>query len=666
MSFIERIAQRLGYIPTVKSTGWDKAWLRAIESQLTGNKVTKPYQQHWAVYLAISKIAINIAQTPFVLYRKDEPVLEHPVIDLFTRPNPQLSLFQLWEATAIFLNLKGECFWLLEESRGQAAGTSLLPANIWIFNPDRFKHALDADGNITGWVYRGRIPLSMDKVIHFKFFNPYDDLRGLAPLEASRITMETDYSAILYNRSFFKNSAEPSGVLKTAGALTDEQFKRLLAQWEARHRGESSAHRVAILEGGLDYDNVSLSHKDMAFLDQRKFSLEEILGVYGVPKSIALTGELRYATALVQRKAFWNDTLLPQMALIREKLAAEFFLRFAPDVTGRFDTDQIEELREDLKEKTETAKRLWGMGFTANEINDRLGMGFEKKPWRDRWWVPISLVPVDVAETPPEERSRTAADRGRTAEERKEKDARREAFRRRFLLRQQSLEGTFQSKIKRYFFEQRKRVLAILEGKKGAKDADEIISEIGLIWNGEEDRLSLMARPMYEAAVAAGGTLALDSLGQLIDFDLKKPEALEVLEARVNRIKEINQTLWRQLRSAIRDGFDAGETLDQIAERIRNLYNTAANRSKTIARTETAGCMNEASFREYASNGVQLKRWITAHDEKVRHTHMAAEAQGPILMTQAFSNGLKYPGDPEGGAGEVINCRCTIAPEVEV
>ncbi len=45
---------------------------------------------------------------------------------------------------------------------------------------------------------------------------------------------------------------------------------------------------------------------------------------------------------------------------------------------------------------------------------------------------------------------------------------------------------------------------------------------------------------------------------------------------------------------------------------------------------------------------------------------MAAEAQGPIGMAQVFTNGLKYPGDPDGGPEEVINCRCTLVPEVEV
>lgn len=676
MKFLDRLAARFGFMRSAKS--WDKLWLRAIESTLLGNKVTKPYSQHWAVYLAISKIATNIAQTPFSLYRGDEQVWEHPVIDLLNRPNPQLSGFQIWEATAIFLNLRGECFWILDESMGMAAGLAgSVPSAIWVFNPDRFKPAVDASGNLVGWTYK-QVALRPDEVIHFKFFNPYDDIRGLSPLEAARISMETDYRAIKYNEAFFKNSAVPEIGLVVPGALSDEQFNRLLAQWESRHKGESKAHRIALLEGGLDVKQLGLKHKDMDFLEQRKFSLEEILGVFGVPKAIALTSDLRYATAMVQRKAFWNDTLLPQMALIAGKLQADFFPRFAPEFAGWFDTDQVEELREDLKNKTEVAHKLWQMGFTANEINDRLDLGFAPKPWRDLWWVGINLVPVELGMTPPEERSTGGRQLPAGGEIKQLEEPRREAYRRRFLLKQQVLEKQFQSKIKRYFFEQRQRVLEILSevesresdsgGRKQKQEdlATELVAQIAMIWADEGERLVFMARPLYGQAATAGGELALDVLDLGISFDLQKPEVLEIISRRLNRIKNINNTIWQDLRDEIREGLAEGEAVAQVAERVRHVYNVAANRSLTIGRTETASCMNEASFNEYKAHGVRMKRWITAHDEAVRGSHLAAQAQGAIPIAQAFNNGLMYPGDPDGDAAEVINCRCTPIPEMEV
>lgn len=660
MTIWSRIRHAFRRPTATKSTSWDKLWLRGIESQLTGNRITKPYRQHWAVYLAISRIATNVAQPPFVLRDGETSIPDHPLLDLLKRPNPFLSRFELWEATAVYLNLRGECFWVLGESRGQQAGTSTVPATIHVPHPDRFRPALDTNGNLTGWIYRGRVPLMPEEVVFFRFFNPYDDLRGLSPLEAARIAMETDHSAEVYNRRFFENSAEPSGVLKTQGSLTDDQFRRLLAQWEARHRGESRAHRVALLEGGLDYETLSLSHHDMAFLEQRKFSLEQILGVFGVPRSIALTQDLRYATAMVQRKAFWNDTILPHLRLIAEKLNADFIPRVAPGLTGAFDTSRIEELREDLKDKVETATGLWRMGFTANEINARLALGFDDAPWRDIAWMPLNLVPAQVAATPPE--SRAALPQKSTD------DARTNTFRRRFLAVQQVEERLFYGKIKRFLFEQRARMLAALQPGKGVSrdtspDADAVIARLALVWQDEGERLMLMASPLFESAVEAGATLALDTIGVGIAFDLQDPQVVRLVEARVSRITGINETIWRQIRATVRESLDAGETLDQLADRIRGIYNMAQTRSRTIARTETAGCMNEAAFDRYHEAGFTRKRWVTAHDEHTRPSHVACESQGPVPSTRPFVNGLRFPGDPDGPPEEIINCRCTLVPE---
>ena len=47
-------------------------------------------------------------------------------------------------------------------------------------------------------------------------------------------------------------------------------------------------------------------------------------------------------------------------------------------------------------------------------------------------------------------------------------------------------------------------------------------------------------------------------------------------------------------------------------------------------------------------------------DERLRDSHYLCEAQGAIPVDQPFQNGLRYPGDPDGDASEVVNCRCRL------
>ena len=54
---------------------------------------------------------------------------------------------------------------------------------------------------------------------------------------------------------------------------------------------------------------------------------------------------------------------------------------------------------------------------------------------------------------------------------------------------------------------------------------------------------------------------------------------------------------------------------------------------------------------------------VLRYRDAVRDAHSACEAAGPIPINSLFPNGLSYPGDPSGPAGEAINCRCVLEPE---
>jgi uncharacterized protein with gpF-like domain len=84
-----------------------------------------------------------------------------------------------------------------------------------------------------------------------------------------------------------------------------------------------------------------------------------------------------------------------------------------------------------------------------------------------------------------------------------------------------------------------------------------------------------------------------------------------------------------------------------------------------IARTETLAATNFAAYAVYSHFAVPSKRWVGTLDERIRDTHAAAHDQ-VVPLDEPFKVGgarMMFPGDPDGPASEVINCRCTLVPE---
>lgn len=133
-----------------------------------------------------------------------------------------------------------------------------------------------------------------------------------------------------------------------------------------------------------------------------------------------------------------------------------------------------------------------------------------------------------------------------------------------------------------------------------------------------------------------------------------------------NRLKGIGEDVWDIVREQIKIGIDDGESVSDIAARVRNVTGVSEGRSLTIARTEVhaaheAGSYDQAMFVD--PDGT--KEWLSTNDDRTRHTHRAADGQ-VVRIGEPFRVGstlLRYPGDPLGDPGEIINCRCSTAYE---
>jgi HK97 family phage portal protein len=193
--------------------------------------------------------------------KEREEIISHPVLKLFDFVNEYTTGLEMMEQTQTYIDLVGEAFWLVIKDRiGR-------PAELWAINPSKMKVVPHSKDYIAGYVYvngHEKIPLETDEVIHIKLPNPNNPYRGQSPIASIMSDIEAEKFSSQYNKSFFQNSAEPSGVINFEGTLTDSQYERLRYQWNEQHQGVSRSHKVAILEGGATWTGKTVNQRGYA------------------------------------------------------------------------------------------------------------------------------------------------------------------------------------------------------------------------------------------------------------------------------------------------------------------------------------------------------------------------------------------------------------------
>ena len=644
-------------------SGWAKLFEMANEAALFGDTVTQPYRQISNVYKAVKAISDNVPQAELAFYRyqDDERIYPEDLLRLLDNPNPLMSGTDFMQAIVGFFALFGEAFIIKQESIGQKAGNSRLPAELWTFKPTEFTEITDSQKRLLGWRHLNtRYELS--DVIALRDFNPYNNFRGLAPTDVIKKTIDIDWQSLIYNKAFFDNFTQLGTVWTTDETLTEEQVKRIIEWQEKRHQGASKAFKMAIAHRGLKPVQSGISPKDMDFIEQKRFSREEVLGIWRVPKAMfSMTEELNYATFTGQMKIFWLYTIEPILRKLEAAFNNGLIQPYNPNIYCRFDTSNVAAFVDDFKAKVETGRILFDLGFTGNEINEKLQLGFEPKPWRDSWWIPFTLSPAGAAVKEPQiqdgKQNALVAEKSQYRQLGSIDDKISEKFFRNH--------GYWESKmvggLRRFFFEQRKRILETLFKAPSLEMLRKDSNPFRPIdWEAEDQELLRRTMPTILGAITSGADFGKELLRERVAEELVRQRVRILLQERAILIRRINGTIKGQIAAELAEAIGQGETVRQMADRIRDVYNMAHGRAILIARTEMTGALNGGNFLYCELAGVEKKKWLTARDEFVRESHQRLEGE-VVAMQESFGNGLMFPGAP-GPPEEICNCRCSWMP----
>ena len=637
--------------------------LSAIFNQNEDKKLTDPYKQISVVYSAVRAKAMNISQVPFKLYPmgSDVEITKGTIVDLFNNVNPYSSKFQLWEAIVTLLDITGEAVVVMDSETVNG-----IPAALWAI-PRASMQEKKQGSTFTGFTVKlnGQdVFIPRDQMIFNKYYNPSNIVRGQSPLDAARISLDSEYGAVKYNQSFFDKGTTIGAVYQTDEVLGDAQFNRLKHDLIASRQGGNSMHEALLLDGGVKLSNLRPSNKDLEFLELRKFTREEIAMIYKVPKSeLSLYEDVNYATAKSADASFWKKTLIPLMRLIQEQFNTDFLNRIG--LEGFFDIMSIDVLNEDISQKADGAVKFWSMGVPFNVINEVMNLGFPEIQTGNTasFDLKVSNVPEPVKGIDPAILKALTiplyepvkGDQTNDVTMKKLRDAKWKSLMDPIL----PIMGRTSKAVKEYFFDVEQRLLKQLN--KNITDIHtKAVSDLDLEWviNAfNDDRLKKAIEPGIEESIALGVSTA----------NIPNETILNMIATRGKKIVSINGTAKDQvingikdiLNEGIREGWTESERAAAINDTIKRTMKNNKSNARTIARTETHSAYEEGRWEAVKEAKPSHKMWLSSRDSAVRSAH---QIDGEIQkIDDLFSNGLLYPLEPNGDAGNVINCRCTFS-----
>ena len=340
----------------------------------------------------------------------DVEILEdHPLLDVFDRPNPRMTGPEWRLDAGMQLETFGQFFNTIDRQNGRDELWPMSSARVTI-NPSN--RPTDPIAGYTFEAGGSTVRLRSDQVVHGRYPGPWPEniLHGHSKLRDLWPVLQQASLQDKWIASFFANAAVLGGVLSVPGELTDRSYKRLLAQ--ITKRMGRRWHEPYIAEGGAKWERVQSTIKEVMPTELDEVVERKILAVMGTPRiALAFPGE-NFATAREQRRSWWNQTLGPLLDTMAAALnVSSLVQQYATSGSWLevfFDLSTIEELQKDAMAQAQVDAVYITAGVYGPEyVQQREGYPEPEEPEMPE---PAPDVPEDgegMEPDPPEESQET-------------------------------------------------------------------------------------------------------------------------------------------------------------------------------------------------------------------------------------------------------------------
>jgi len=272
-----------------------------------------------AVYACVRVISEAAAALPLIVYERGRDgskkrARNHSLYKLLhDSPNPYMDSFTVFEMLIAGCLLRGNSYAQVDRDRDgiiialyplQSSQMKVKVKNNTVF----YEYLQDGKTKKFKW----------QDILHLKGLS-FDGIIGLSPLSLLSDTIGRAQAVNEYSSKYFANDASPGGVLRHPGKLGPQAADRLKEHWNSRFKGSANSNRTAVLEEGMEYQQMGLSPEDSQMIDSAKFSVVEICRAYKVPLNLVQDHERStYSNVTEQNRSFVVHTLQPWLKRVEQ------------------------------------------------------------------------------------------------------------------------------------------------------------------------------------------------------------------------------------------------------------------------------------------------------------------------------------------------------------
>ncbi len=375
---------------------------RVLTAQAVGDLSSKPHISEEgalnlsAVWACVRILSDTVGILPLHVYKRTERGREkqysHPCHTLMQFPNSYSNRMDLTSHLMVSMALWGNAYVRIYRDHFHR------PVRLQFLHPMRVEPILETQTDTLYYRIDGGRVISNDEVIHIKNLST-NGYMGKSPIAVHRDNLSLTMAAQLYGEKFFNQGGNMSGVFKYPSTLKPDAYERLRRDLTAQTVGLHNAHIPLLLEGGMQYERISIPPEDAQFIATRKFQKTEIATIFGVPPH--MIADLDRATnnnIEHQGMEFVTYCLMPYIVKIEQEFNRKL-LRDDEHATHYFKFNTNGLLRGDAKNRSEYYKNLYYIGaMSSNEARENEEMNSYEGG--DEYFVPMNMQTVKNALKP--------------------------------------------------------------------------------------------------------------------------------------------------------------------------------------------------------------------------------------------------------------------------